>query len=270
MPHVIKLPLGKAVRPNLGIERAFQRRLDKLIGEMHVSLVHWLTQQYEAKPPEVAMDASAARELRAAMRKLSRRWQRNFDEAAPEMAEYFSRDIADRSDRALAAILVKAGYTTRMTLSPAMNDVLQGVIGDNVALIKSIASEHLSDVEGLVMRSVQTGRDVGTLTKGLQEAYGVTRKRAALIARTQNNQATATLQRARQLDVGIEQAQWRHSGGGKVPRPSHVAFAAGRDGGPIYDVAKGALIEGKRIWPGTEINCRCVSIPIIPGLPKRP
>jgi uncharacterized protein with gpF-like domain len=145
----------------------------------------------------MAQDRTPADELRNAIRKLAKRWQRNFDEAAPAIAEYFSQAVAERSSGALMAILKKAGFAVKFKMTPAMRDIMQATIGQQVSLIKSIPSQYFTDVEGLVMRSVQTGRDLGQLTKDLQERFGVTRRRAAFIARDQNNKATASMTRAR-------------------------------------------------------------------------
>jgi SPP1 gp7 family putative phage head morphogenesis protein len=110
------------------------------------------------------------------------------------------------------------------------------------------------------MQSVQNGRDLGTLSKGLQKQFGVSKRRAALIARDQNNKATAVIARTRQQSLGITQAKWRHSHAGKTPRPSHV-----HADGEVYDIAKGMYLDGEWVWPGTAINCRCTSQPIIQG-----
>ena len=69
--------------------------------------------------------------------------------------------------------------------------------------------------------------------------------------------------RARQVELGITEAVWRHSGAGKKPRPKHVAASGKR-----YDVAKGMKIGDKGQWvlPGEEINCRCTSESILPGI----
>lgn len=34
--------------------------------------------------------------------------------------------------------------------------------------------------------------------------------------------------------------------------------------GRKFEIAKGCLIDGKRILPGEEINCRCVSKSVLP------
>jgi SPP1 gp7 family putative phage head morphogenesis protein len=249
-----------AIRPNAGLRADYHKKLDRAVEDMHRSVLYWLRAAYRANAPEIAQDASPARILRSAMRKLGRRWLRRFDELGPELAEYFATAASERVDGALADMLRKKGFTVRFKATAAQNDAYQAIIGQNVGLIKSVAQKYLTDIEGDVMRSVMAGRDLGTLTKTLEKTFGVTRRRAALIARSQNNMATATLTKVRQRELGIKQAKWLHSSGGKTPRPEHVAFS-----GKLYDVTKGAFLEGKWTWPGVEINCRCVSVPIIPG-----
>jgi len=63
-------------------------------------------------------------------------------------------------------------------MTAAMRDVVDATIHANVALIKSIPSQYFDQVEGIVMRGVQTGRDVGQVTKDLEGRLGVTKRRA--------------------------------------------------------------------------------------------
>jgi len=251
-----------AVRPNEGIRVAYQRKLEAMVDRMTKDVQRVLLRQYDTRPPELATDASPTAELAAAIRRLSRKWQRDFDELAVELAAHFAKSATDRSDKALKAMLRKRGFTVRFKATAAQNDALQATIAENVGLIKSIPQRYMTGVDGAVMRSVQAGRDLGSLAKELHEQRGITKRRAATIARDQNNKATATLTRVRQQELGITKAVWVHSGAGKHPRPEHVAF-----NGKTYDVAKGAYLEGKWTWPGVEINCRCTSRSIIPGLP---
>ena len=253
------------VRPNAGLEAIYARKLDALVEEMHRSLVYWLSAAYKAKPPEMAQDAdytgmSPATVMREVMRKLTSRWQTKFDRASGELAKWFAQSVHDRSDKALAATLRKAGISVKFQMSRGMNDILQATVGENVSLIKSIAQRHLTEVEGMVMRSVQTGRDLGALTQDLEKRFGLTRKRAALISLDQNNKATSALQRARTLELGLKEGIWLHSKGGKHPRKSHVDFS-----GQKYDIEKGAYLDGVWTWPGREIGCRCVCKPILAG-----
>lgn len=253
------------VRPNLGIQAAYRRRLTVLVEQMHKSLSYWLEAAYKANPPKIAQDELSSSALRVAMRKLSRRWLRNFDLAAKKLADYFAQDISERSDAQLKKILKDGGFSVEFKMSAAQRDVLNATIQENVSLIKSIPREYLTRVEGMVMRSVQTGRDMKQLSDDLQTAFGVSKRRAAIISRDQSNKATAMLTRARHLELGITENVWVHSRGGKTPRPTHVK--AGEDG-VTFDVAKGWYdpAVGDYIWPGTLINCRCVGRPVIKAL----
>jgi SPP1 gp7 family putative phage head morphogenesis protein len=252
----------RGVQPNAGIEAAYREKLQALIAEMDKSVVYWLRAAYRAHEPVMAQDRTPADELRDAIRKLAKRWQKNFDDAAPALAEYLAKSTAERSSGALMAILLKAGFTVNFKMTPAMRDIMAATVGQQVSLIKSIPGQYFTNIEGLVMRSVQTGRDLGQLTADLQEQFGVTRRRAAFIARDQNNKATASMTRARQDELGITQAIWVHSGAGKHPRPTHVAM-----NGQKYDVNKGMWDSAVNRWifPGEQISCRCFCRSVLPG-----
>lgn len=255
----------RPVRPSIGLRDRMHRELQDLIDEMQKSLVHWIGAAYRANQPEIAQDKSPAAVLREVMKRLRARWEKRFDEAAKALAVYFSTEMAKRSDVQLRQILKDGGFSVQLKMTKPMNDVMQATIGEQVGLIKSIAQQHLSQVEGLVMRSVTEGRDLYTLSKELRKRYQVTSRRAALIARDQNNKATATLNRVRQLELGITEAIWMHSHAGKEPRPEHVKWGAQNK---RYDVAKGmwSEVDQAYVWPGTAINCRCTSRPVIKGL----
>jgi SPP1 gp7 family putative phage head morphogenesis protein len=213
----------------------------------------------------IAQDELSSSALRDAMRKLSRRWLKRFDTMADQLADYFATAVSTRTDAQLKRILKDGGFSVEFKMSMAQRDVLNATIAENVSLIKSIPRQYLTSVEGIVSRSVQTGRDMKALSDDLQKAFGVTKRRAAIISRDQSNKATAMLTRARHLELGITENVWVHSAGGKHPRPTHVR--AGQDG-VKFDVATGWKdpATGKYIWPGTEINCRCIGRPVIKAL----
>ncbi|WP_347558563.1 phage minor head protein [Robbsia sp. KACC 23696] len=265
-PMKLRSPTKKAIvlpalHPNAGLRAAYQKQLDRLIDEMHVSLLYWLKASYRANAPEIAQDASPAMALRQAVQRLSSRWQKRFDDAAPELAKYFTKRAASTTDAALKGALKKAGFTVEFSMTKVTNDVMQATIGEQIGLIKSIASKHLADVQGMVMRSVSAGRDLGTLTQELEQRYAITKRRAAFIALDQNNKATASMMRVRQEALGLDEAKWLHSHGGKHPRKSHLAVDGKR-----YNVKKGMYIDGEYVWPGQKPGCRCISQCVIPGI----
>lgn len=249
------------VRGNAGIGVWYRRKLEAAVADMHKSLVYWLSAEYRAVGlAQDAADGGAANQLREVVARQSKRWQRAFDKLGEALARRLADRVLTHSDGALRAGLSGEGFTVKFTLSPAMNNAYQAVIGENVGLIKSIASQHLADVEGLVMRSVARGRDLGSLTADLKKRYGITQRRAAFIARDQNNKATSVLQAARQQDLGITTGTWRHSHGGKTPRPSHV-----KADGKTFELAKGMYLDNEWVMPGQLPNCRCGWTPVIPG-----
>jgi SPP1 gp7 family putative phage head morphogenesis protein len=252
----------RPVFPNVGIEMMYRRMLEKQIDEMHASILYWVKAKYKNNEPEIAQDATPASILRIAINKLTSRWQQNFNRGARELAEYFAQSVSQRSDKALMAILKRAGFTVRFKMTPAQRDVFKATVNANVSLIKSIPQQYLSGVEGIVQRSVQVGGDLEQLTKDLQKQYGVTKRRAAFIALDQNTKATAALQRARHIELGISEALWLHSHGGKTPRPTHVAMDRKK-----YSIEKGMWDPAEKQWilPGQLINCRCVSRPVVAG-----
>jgi len=262
-PKPIKLA---PIRPNLGVQAAYRKRLLNLIESMHKDIIQTLTSVYQAHP-RLATDESSAAAASRAMKGLSRTWQKRFQDGSQDLAAHFADEALKHSDMALRTTLQKAGFSVKFQMTRPMNDAYRAVISENVGLIRSIPAQHLADVQGLVMRSVQHGRTLGDLSEQLQDRFGVTKRRAALISRDQNNKATAVMNRIRKLGLGIDKSQWVHTSASKDPRDSHEAM-----NGEIYDTADGCFDgdEGDFIQPGELINCGCVSLGVIPGLDDDP
>lgn len=260
----------KPVRPNAGLTAAYRKNVDGELAKMQADVLRTLSLIYEDDPPELAADESPAAALRQAIEMLKRRWRDRFDDLAQTWSRKFTADATIHADRSLSRALREAGFTVKFRMTAAAQDVFTATVAEQVNLIRSIPEQCLTQVQSLVTESVQTGRDIGFLAKAVQEQFGVSKRRAATIARDQNAKATATIARVRQQELGVTTARWLHSAGGHHPRPEHVAFSKGThhgaNHGPFYEVAKGAYLEGKWVWPGSEINCRCVAVSVIPGL----
>lgn len=263
---------------NEGIVAMYRKWLDTMIGQMHNSVVHWVSAQYRTNPP-LAQDASPAMDLRKVLEELSRRWQAEFNDLAPIIA----KKLADKWQKQTTSsfknnVKSKVGMSVQFRMTREMNDILQATVGENISLIKSIPSQYFTQVEGAVLRAAAEGRDLKTVLDIIGPKVDLTRirmgrkpresdrsyiarvrRRAAFIARDQANKATSYMHTARQLELGITEATWMHSGAGKHPRPEHVAFS-----GQTYDIKKGAYLEGRWTWPGVEPNCRCTSRPKLP------
>lgn len=253
------------IRPNAGVAALYQKRLDKLVDEMAASINRFVRAAYRANTPVMAQDELPADAMRKAMDTLVKRWTKRFDQGADSLAEYFALKARGATDAALKAALKKTGLVIDFKMTQAQRDILEATTQANVSLIKSIPDQYLSAVQGSVMRSVQMGGDLSTLTEELIKHYGVTRRRAKNIALSQNRLATSALNKARQTELGLDEAEWRHSSAGKEPRPTHVK--AGRDR-QRYRIADGWYDPAAKrfIQPGELPGCKCTSRSVIPAL----
>jgi uncharacterized protein with gpF-like domain len=267
----------RAIHSNRGIEIRYRKALEGLIKEMSNSAEYWLTAQYRQAPPqtvrgvvvgdevaqevviEIAEDTLPAAEMAARVREVSKRWIARFSDMADDIAKRFTSGAIKATDSSFKNALKDAGWAVNFKMTRAMQDVAKASVVENVALIKSIPQQYFTQVEGIVMRGYGRGRDLQEITTELKTRYGITQRRAVLIARDQSNKLNAVTTQARRQELGITEAIWQHSHGGREPRKSHVA-ADGRK----FEIVKGCLIDGKYILPGEEINCRCVSKSVLP------
>ena len=256
----------RAIHPNAGTEAWYYRALHNLIAQMTVEVERGVMVAYgQIEPPEIAHDAAPknpALLLRAALRKWGGLWVSKFDKLSLDLAQEFAKRSFAMTQAQMRAALKDAGFTVRFAPTPGSRSAYQGVVAEQVNLIKSIPAEYLKAVESKVWNSVMVGGDMHALATDLRATYGITRDRAALIARDQNNKAKATIERARRQELGITHAIWQHSAGGKVPRATHVAMS-----GKAYKIAEGMYDSavGQYVLPGELINCRCTSRAVIPA-----
>jgi len=261
-------PVLRAIRPNEGLRIRYYKAMLSLIDEMNTSILHWIPAQYNDAPPALAADAVPSAEMRKRFQELARKWKKRFNDAAPKIAEAYLKGSFKATDSAMRAALRDAGISVKFQWTPGMKDAFNASIQENIALIRSIPEQYLLQAEGIVARSYTAGRDLGTMAKELRTLYPKAHRRVAFIALDQSNKANAVVERARRLELGIEEAEWMHSGGGKHPRPEHQA--AGREH-RRYKVKDGCPIKNEKgviefIMPGQKPRCRCVSRSVLPGL----
>ncbi len=255
----------RAVQPSAALEAWYRAKLREMIETMAASMLTHIRAAWRQNEPDIgfARDDSPIVSLRRAMQKWGAKQIDRFDAMALEIAKAFADKSRRDFDSRFQRILKKAGWTVKFKPTAASVDAYRAVLAENVNLIKSIPQQYLKDVETQVWQSVMKGGKLSDLTQGIHQKYGVAWRRAAFIARDQNNKAKAVMENVRRQELGITEAIWLHSHAGKEPRPTHVAMHGKRfalkDGMYDSDV-------GEYVWPGTLPNCRCVSKSILPGL----
>lgn len=236
---------------------------------MEKSCIYWLSASYKANESKI-LD-SATDDMLQTFRRLLRQWLKKFRELADILPEWFVGKIRGYVARNLiqqTKPLRDAGLGFNLTwryMSQAERQVFQAIIAENVNLIKSIARESLTQVEGIVLRAIETGMDLYTMKQQLHHQFGVSERRAAMIARDQTAKATNNLARQRAMDYGITRGIWMHTAAGKTYRETHINDMNGVE----YNIKFGCYdpdpkIE-RAIQPAELVNCHCVCRFVIPA-----
>lgn len=232
--------------------------LKGLISEMVKSADYWARAQYNAhQSGERGMDDIAERLI-----DLRDRWVARFSDAAVTIAPRFVKSVDSTATKSLKRSLGEKDIPrVKFTMTPEMTQAVDGIVAENVNLIKSIPEKYFTQVQTITIQSITRGRDLQYMTEELQKQFGITRRRAERIAIDQNNKATAELSRVRQKTLGITKGIWIHSGGGSHPRPKHV-----KANGQEFDLDKGLPVgdNGEYVLPGQEIHCGCSWKPKLP------
>jgi hypothetical protein len=153
----------------------------------------------------------------------------------------------------LLAPLRKLGLSAPLKPSATAVKVYQAVISQKVALIDRLPSKYRKDAQEVIWNSVMKGYDAAGLARELHDRFGIVRERAQLIARAQCRMAQSVIENAHRIEQGLTQAVWHHDNV-RCGIQSHQAL----DGKP-YVLARGAKLDGKRVWPSGEPQCFCTS-----------
>ena len=266
----------KPIFPPAGIEREYEKRLKKTVREMEKSCVYWLRAKYRANESRIVGD-SATDDLLKAFRKLLHQWERNFRELADVLPRWFVTKIRGYVTGNLAQQTkplkdAGLGFNLKFSyMSQRERQTFQAIVKENVNLIKSIARESLTQVEGIVLRNIEAGHDLARMTEELHHQFGVSERRARMIARDQTNKATNNLTRQRLLSYGITKGIWMHTASGKTYRETHeLDHTQGGMNGAEYFIDEGCYDPNPNvqdyIQPGELVNCYCVCRPLVPTL----
>ncbi len=136
---------------------------------------------------------------------------------------------------------------------------LEKWIQENVGLIKTIPEETLDRMQKIVYDGFTQGRSTARMVKEIQQAYGVGRRRAELIARDQTAKLNGQIQQAQQRDAGITEYIWYTCMDGRV-RQRHRELHGKKfrwDDPPVVDKK-----SDRKCHPGQDFQCRCIARPV--------
>lgn len=152
------------------------------------------------------------------------------------------------------------GDAEALTPGGALRQTIQQFTAENVALIKTLPTQYLSEVQQRVLQGMAKGLRHEEIADEIVERFAVARSRAALIARDQVNKFNGNLNKVRQENLGVTSFIW-HTAGDERVRDRHADFNL-----KTYTWAEGTG-EGDDPavgdFPGQAIQCRCFAEPVI-------
>jgi uncharacterized protein with gpF-like domain len=155
----------------------------------------------------------------------------------------------------VSGTLRKVGLSKPFKPTRAAVKAYGAVIAEKVALIDRLPPKYRQETYELIWSFVMKGYDASGLARELSDRLGMAPDRAKLIARSQCSMARAVMENAERMESGIQEAVWHHET--RCGIRSHSGLNGRR-----YELAQGASLDGKRLWPGSEPSCYCSSIEI--------
>ena len=143
-------------------------------------------------------------------------------------------------------------------------DYLEAATFQNVMLITSIPAQYLEQVQNIVMTNMRAGMRPSFIEKALQQQFGVTSRRAKMIARDQSAKVQGELNKRKQTAAGFSYFRWVDSHDQRVRhRHREIASKVTDFGVGVYAWSDLPLSDkGEPIQPGSDYQCRCVAVAV--------
>lgn len=139
-------------------------------------------------------------------------------------------------------------------------------VQENVDLIKTIPHDTLGKMRDIVYDGYVSGKSTTDMVKEIRRVYSVDKRRAQFIAIDQIAKLNAAVQRAQQMDAGIEEYIWSTVEDERV-RNCHKALNGTKHSWNDppemwYATKKGIVYTGRHCHPGQDFRCRCIGRPV--------
>ena len=157
---------------------------------------------------------------------------------------------------------VNAEFSLNVYGQRGLRKVIKNAIEQNVQLIKTLSIDHCNELANILYQNIQAGNRPKEITEAIED-YGVTRSRAKTIARDQTSKVQSAVSRYRIQSAGFNYFKWNDSEDERV-RPTHHEAATRKTpyGIGVYKFDDPPKINGKPMYPGEDINCRCIATPV--------
>lgn len=215
------------------------------------TLIIPILKQYES---EYVNDAYAGI-LANAFKVLEKRYS-DIDRLAQVVATSFVDDVNNSNRQRFYKAMNKViGVNLNSIVqNEGLGDTLIASTEANVALIKTIPTEHLKKIQTAVYTGTIQGSTSKSLLQTIAEISKGTMARPKLIARDQTAKINSAFNQQRQQNFGVTEYTWRTAEDGNV-RETHK-----ENNGKVFRWDKPPKETGH---PGNDIQCRCIAQAII-------
>lgn len=249
-PHTWLFPQGQEIKYTKEL-LSLSRQIDKLIKEMLIPALPNMILQVESKTPNDRLDDYLS-DLQSIIFQIKKYLEPKVSETILE-AENIGLQINAFNFEQFQKVNESVLGINLFINEPWLKDQLKLFSSQNAQLIRSLEEQELERVAGVVERGLQAGSPIKEIKKDIQKSFGITSRRAKLIARDQTSKLNANLTRLRQEEAGVTSYVWQTSGDERV-RPTHR-----ENDGKIFRWDK----PPKTGHPSHEVNCRCVALPVL-------
>lgn len=258
-----RIPKQAPPRP---IEREYAKAIQAIVREAAAAVTREITPQLarwseEARAELDRLDAERSdgigQRIAAFIRRVGDQLLASIRPTAlDELAERFARRTSTwnraQIDRQVKAAVGVDVFVAEPNLAPLVDTF----VAENVALIRNVPQQFMTNVEGIVLRGVTSGTLPRDIAEQLADEEGVALRRAKNIARDQVGKFYGRLNAVRQQRLGVKTYTWRDAGDNRV-RPEHEE----RDG-KVYawnpeDATEEIEYLPPENQPGQEPMCRC-------------
>lgn len=217
-----------------------------------------ILQQWEQEDGRRADALPSAPSIQAALQRAGSAISKLLPSArALALAERVARGADAEQKRAMRAQFREALGIDILKSEPQLRPVAEEFTRRNVALIKDLPQQLLTQVQERMMQALALGSRAEAIRKELVERHGIAENRAALIARDQVGKLVSSLTEARQKKLGITRYRWRTMRDNRVR--SHHREREGQE----FEWANPPKEDPIDGHPGQPIGCRCYAEPII-------
>lgn len=260
----------RAVRPSKQAEVYYRKQLDQLVSYMQSIVV----EELQRDTMNDALFSKGVELLASQMdRILNRLEAMDINNFATSLARGFvNRMNRNSSDSFNSNLKNSIGVDMNKIVSPPeISDALNVAIAQNTALIKSIKDEYKEKVSKLIRDNVLSGERPSNIVTQIKDIGGVTKNRAAFIARDQTAKINSDLVQIRSETLGSDTYVWSGSMDERE-RQSHKVMEGKlcrMDNPKVYSDDDGKTwknrseIGGVELHPGKDYSCRCVMLPIV-------